>query len=202
LAEEDTCSGLCDPLRSYVVANLTPRHQTRREKLQHPNQADHRRGTYPFLRIDRFRLIACTIKTEGIVPVGSLSPNSIQLPGIYVGRIVKATAPKQIEPRTLASPPTTDTATEKGVPLDQRRRIARRAAKEIKDGFYVNLGIPGTGSHPTGKRLDADIINAGKETVTLLPGASVFDSRDSFVRYDSRCGGRVVEGASWFPSHM
>ncbi|KAG1736775.1 hypothetical protein EDB19DRAFT_1910108 [Suillus lakei] len=64
-----------------------------------------------------------------------------------------------------------------------RRRIAKRAAQELRDGFYVNLGVdiptlvteylrPG--------QANRDITNAGKETVTLLPGASIFDSTDLF----------------------
>lgn len=79
------------------------------------------------------------------MPVGSLSPNAIHLPGIYVDRIVKATAPKQVEFRTVA----TDANAKDENPVDpakkaaveQRHRIARRAAKELKDGFHVNLGI-------------------------------------------------------------
>lgn len=85
------------------------------------------------------------MQAENIVPVGSLSPNAIHLPGIYVDRIVKATAPKQVEFRTVA----TDANAKDENPVDpakkaaveQRHRIARRAAKELKDGFHVNLGI-------------------------------------------------------------
>ncbi|KAF2651723.1 3-oxoacid CoA-transferase [Lophiostoma macrostomum CBS 122681] len=145
------------------------------------------------------------VEAEDIVPIGSLNPNDIDLPGIFVDRIVPSTAPKQIEIKKLRHP---EEENSKSAPPNdaaaRRTRIAKRAAKELKHGYYVNLGVgiptsaagfvpPGTkvwlqsengilgmGPHPTESELDPDIINAGKETVTLLPGASTFDSAESF----------------------
>ncbi|KAF2124785.1 3-oxoacid CoA-transferase [Dothidotthia symphoricarpi CBS 119687] len=142
------------------------------------------------------------VEAEEIVPTGSLDPNSIDLPGIFVNRIVPATAQKNIETRKLA--PSSSTPSTPSTKPTPRERIARRAAKELKPGYYVNLGVGiptlaasfvppsvqvwlqsengilGMGPHPTESQLDPDIINAGKETVTLLPGASTFPSDESF----------------------
>ena len=142
------------------------------------------------------------VEAENIVPVGEIEPDSIHLPGIYVNRIVPATIEKKIETRNLA---VGKDGGEKSAGALRRERIARRTAKELKHGFYVNLGVGiptlapsfidpetqvwiqsengilGMGSYPTEDTIDADIINAGKETVTLVPGASTFDSAESFA---------------------
>jgi 3-oxoacid CoA-transferase subunit B len=63
-------------------------------------------------------------------------------------------------------------------PMDKRERIVQRVSRELRDGDYVNLGI---GPYPVAGEEDPDLINAGKETVTELPGTSYFSSADSFA---------------------
>lgn len=69
----------------------------------------------------------------------------IHIPGIYVDRVVRSTEPKRIEFETLTpsgSPGESELlSAEKAAALAQRHKIAKRAAKEIQNGFYVNLGI-------------------------------------------------------------
>jgi 3-oxoacid CoA-transferase len=82
------------------------------------------------------------VEAENIVPVGSIDPNDVDLPGIFVDRIVPATDEKHIELKKLR--PAEDGAakeSEKSAAIVQRNRIAKRAAKELKQGYYVNLGV-------------------------------------------------------------
>ncbi|KAF5563760.1 succinyl-:3-ketoacid-coenzyme A transferase mitochondrial precursor [Fusarium phyllophilum] len=142
------------------------------------------------------------VEADEIVDVGQLNPESVHIQGIYVDVIIQSTRPKKIEKLTFAQ----DAKSEgKVTNANQRReRIIKRASKELKDGMYVNLGIGmplatpgmlpedlevilqsengilGMGRYPNPGEEDPDLINPGKETVTLNPGASTFGSHESF----------------------
>jgi len=138
-------------------------------------------------------------EVEELVEIGELDPDQIHTPGIYVDRILQGTAyEKRIEIRTVsgagAKP---ESAT--------RDQIARRAAQELRDGSYVNLGIGiptlvanfilpgmnvtlqsengllGIGPFPSEDLVDPDLINAGKQTISTIPGSCFFSSADSFA---------------------
>lgn len=86
------------------------------------------------------------VEAENIVEVGEIDPNDVDLPGIFIDRIVPATVESQAEiVKTRSGGEKGDVGKEtkgpKAEALVRRDRIARRAAKELKHGFYVNLGV-------------------------------------------------------------
>jgi 3-oxoacid CoA-transferase len=147
----------------------------------------------------------CIAEVEEIVPTGSLDPDCIHIPGVYVDRIVKVEdTTKRIEFETIS---TGEDFKFPGKPeaRPKMERIVRRAAKELKDGMNVNLGIGiptmcanftepgvsitlqsengimGLGPFPRKENIDPDLINAGKQTVSVIDGASYFSSSQSFA---------------------
>jgi 3-oxoacid CoA-transferase len=147
------------------------------------------------------------VEVEELVEIGDIKPDEIHVPGIYINRIVKGEKySKRIEKLTVrkGNAETKQSTPHSAVAL-AKERIAKRAARELRDGMYVNIGIGiptlvsnflpkgmrvelhsengllGTGPYPLEGKADADIINAGKETVTYLPGSSTFQSSESFA---------------------
>ena len=146
-------------------------------------------------------------EVEHLVPAGEIDADEVHLPGIFVQKIFQGKKfENPLEKVTLAQPEGSDGGALSPVskPMS-RRQMAWRAAQSLPDLGYVNLGIGvptlvadylpaergirlhsengvmGVGPYPTEDQVEYYLINAGKETITLNPGASIFDSSMSFA---------------------
>jgi len=150
------------------------------------------------------------VEVDEIVEPGGIPPELIDLPGIFVTRVVKTTQAVQTWRRPERRP-SDQPRLYNGKPALTRAGIAKRAAALVKDGTYVNLGVGiptmvsnylqsrdvilhaengvlGYGEMVTGEDLDPDVYNAAGQFVSLKPGASFFDSVTSF---EMARGGRI-----------
>ncbi|MDE3077488.1 MAG: 3-oxoacid CoA-transferase subunit A, partial [Chloroflexota bacterium] len=145
-------------------------------------------------------------EVDEIVEPGEIAPHEVDLPGICVARVVKATKSVSVEEvLSLGSRrrPPDSARSYHGKPALTREGIARRAAQLLRPGSYVNLGIGlptlvsnhlagkdvtlhaengimGYGELVYGEQIDPDLYNAGGQFVCVRPGASYFDSVESF----------------------
>ncbi|MET0852693.1 MAG: 3-oxoacid CoA-transferase [Candidatus Rokuibacteriota bacterium] len=165
------------------------------------------------------------VEVDEIVDAGGIPPELVDLPGIFVSRVVRSTYP--IDMTNLRRPTRRAADTPRvylGKPALTREGIGRRAAGLIKDGSYVNLGtgiptqvsnylghrdvtlhaengILGYGEMVSGDDIDLDVYNAGGQFVALRPGASFFDSVTSFEMARSGRIHAVILGAYEVDEH-
>jgi 3-oxoacid CoA-transferase len=151
----------------------------------------------------------CIAEVEELVPLGTLDPNDIHVPGIYVQRIFQGIDyEKRIEQRTVSLIHEQESIDNQFFVFGKgltKFGIAKRISYELKNNQYINLGIGiptlvanfipddinvvlqsengllGIGPFPTEENVDADLINAGKQTVTMQAGSSLFSSAESFA---------------------